>query len=159
MRDRRDFGGYELREMLCFSIVSWLRRFAKAGPKNESCEGSAAENVDKICITSARAGDLEVKNVKKTGMTGALLEAELGKICTTPARESDLEVKIVKMPWFGALLEVELGKICTTPARETNFCEKQAPCCMIRALLGVELRKICATPAHESDLEVKSVKT
>ena len=50
--------------MLCFSIISWLRRLAKAGPKNESCEGSAAQDVEKICTTPARESDLEVKIVK-----------------------------------------------------------------------------------------------
>ena len=107
--------------MLCFSIVLSLRRLAKVGPKNGSCEGSAAQDVDKICTTPARETDLEVKIVQnfwklsstkfaprlrarairkskslKTGGVGALLEVELDKICTTPARETDLEVKIVK---------------------------------------------------------------
>ena len=50
--------------MLYFSIVSWLRRLAKAGPKNGSCEGSAAQDVEKICTTPARESDLEVKIVK-----------------------------------------------------------------------------------------------
>ena len=60
----RDFGGQELREMLCFSIVLSLRRLAKVGPKNGSCEGSAAQDVDKICTTPARESDSEVKIVK-----------------------------------------------------------------------------------------------
>ena len=50
--------------MLCFSIVSWLRRFAKVAPKNGSCGGSAAQDVAKICTTPARESDLEVKIVK-----------------------------------------------------------------------------------------------
>ena len=50
--------------MLCFSIVLSLRRLAKVGPKNGSCEGSAAQDVDKICTTPARESDLEVKIVK-----------------------------------------------------------------------------------------------
>ena len=50
--------------MLCFSIVSWLRRLAKVGPKNGSCEGSAAQDVKKNCTTPARESDLEVKIVK-----------------------------------------------------------------------------------------------
>ena len=111
--------------MLCFSVVSWLRRLAKVGPKNGSCGGSAAQDVHKICTTPARQSDSDVKIVKKhfsklistkfaprlraraiwkskslkTGMPGALLEVDMCKICTTPARESDLEVKIVKAPW------------------------------------------------------------
>ena len=50
--------------MLCFSIVSWLRGFAKAGPKNGSCEGSAGQDANKICTTPARERDLEDKNIK-----------------------------------------------------------------------------------------------
>ena len=50
--------------MLCFSVVSWLRRLAKVGPKSKRCEGSAAQDVDKICTTRARESDSEVKIVK-----------------------------------------------------------------------------------------------
>ena len=48
----------------CFSIVSWLRGFAKSGPKNGSCGGSAAQDVDKFCATPARESDSEVKIVE-----------------------------------------------------------------------------------------------
>ena len=81
--------------MLCFSIVLSLRRLAKVGPKNGSCEGSAAQDVDKICTTPARESDSEVKIVKNWHVR-TLLEVDIDKICTTPARESDLAVKIVK---------------------------------------------------------------
>ena len=47
-----------------FSIVLSLRRLAKVGPKNGSCGGSAAQDVDKIFTTPARESDLEVKIVK-----------------------------------------------------------------------------------------------
>ena len=50
--------------MLCFSVVSWLRRVAKVAPKNGSCEGSAAQDADKNCTTPARESNLEVKIVK-----------------------------------------------------------------------------------------------
>ena len=98
-----------------FSIVLSLRRLAKVGPKNGSCEGSAAQDVDKICTTPARARAIRKSKSLKTGMIGALLQVEVDKICTTPARESDL-----KRGMLGALLEVELRKICTTPARESD---------------------------------------
>ena len=64
MRDIRDFGGSELRQTLCFSIVSWLRGLAKSAPKNGSCGGSAAPDVDKDCTTPARESDFEVKIVQ-----------------------------------------------------------------------------------------------
>ena len=102
---------------MCLSIVSWLRRFAKAAPKNGSCEGSVAQNVDKICTTPTRENDFEVKIVK-TGMFGALLEVELRKICTTPARESDSEAKIVKTP--GAR-DVFGGSKCVSRGRRRDF--------------------------------------
>ena len=76
-----------------FSIVSWLRRFAKVGPKSGSCGEAAAQDVDKISATPAGESDLESL---KRGTLGALLEFVSPKICTTPARENDLEVKIVK---------------------------------------------------------------
>ena len=50
--------------MLCLSIVSWLRGLAKSAPKNGSCEGSAAQDVNKICTRPARETDFEVKIVK-----------------------------------------------------------------------------------------------
>ena len=51
--------------MLCFSIVSWLRRFAKVGPKSGvvgriGCPRCQKKN----CTTPARESDLEVKIVK-----------------------------------------------------------------------------------------------
>ena len=80
--------------MLYFSIVLSFRKLAKVGPKNGSCEGSVAQDVDKIPRLRARA--IWKSKSLKTGMFGALLEVDIDKICTTPARESDLEVKIVK---------------------------------------------------------------
>ena len=50
--------------MLCFFFVLSLRRLAKVGPKNGSCGGSVAQDVDKICTTPARESDFEVKIVK-----------------------------------------------------------------------------------------------
>ena len=73
--------------MLCFSIVLWLRRLEKSGPKNGRVRRICRPRCAKICITPAREYDLGAR---------ALLEVEVAKICTTPARESDLEVRIVK---------------------------------------------------------------
>ena len=50
--------------MLCFFHSLWLRRLAKSAPKNGSCGGSAAQDVDKICTTLWRENELEVKIVK-----------------------------------------------------------------------------------------------
>ena len=84
-----------MRETLCFSIVLWLRRLEKSGPKNGRVRRICGPRCDKICTTPARESDLEVKSLKIDSV-GALLEVEVFKICTTPARKSDLEVRIVK---------------------------------------------------------------
>ena len=81
--------------MLCFSIVLWLRRLEKSGPKNGRARRICGPRCDKICTTPAARAIRKSKSLK-TGMVGALLEVDVGKICTTPARESDSEVKIVK---------------------------------------------------------------
>ena len=65
---------------------SWLRGFAKSGPKNGSCGGSAAQNVDKFAPRQRARAIRKLKSLK-TGMPGALLEVELTKICATSARE------------------------------------------------------------------------
>ena len=83
--------------MLCFTIVLWLRRLEKSGPKNGRVRRICGARGDRICTTPARQHDLESKSLKTDGL-GALLEVEVAKICTTPARECDLEVKIVKTP-------------------------------------------------------------
>ena len=54
-----------MREMLCFTIVLWLRRLEKSGPKNERVRRICGPRCDKICTTPARENDLEVKIVKK----------------------------------------------------------------------------------------------
>ena len=82
--------------MLCFTILLWLRRLEKSGPKNGRVRRICGPRGDKICTTPARQHHLEVKIVKITDGVGALLEVEVAKICTTPARQNDLEVKIVK---------------------------------------------------------------
>ena len=85
--------------MLCFSIVLWLRRLEKSGPKNGRVRRICGQDVTKFA-PRLRARTIRKSKSLKTGMVGALLEIDLDKICTTPARESDLEVKIVKN-WHG----------------------------------------------------------
>ena len=168
--------------MLCFSIVSWLRRFANVGPKSEV-------DADKFA-PRLRARAIWKSKPLKTGMPGSLLEVHLDKICTTPARESDLEVKTVKN-WhvgraFGSSSRQNLHHACARErfgsqnrlklARREHFWKfistKFAPRLRARAiwkskslkrgrfgaLLEVELRKICTTPARENNLEIKIVK-
>ena len=82
--------------MLCFSIVLWLRRLEKSGPKNGRVRRICGPRYDKICTTPARARTIRKSKSLKTERFGELLEVEVAKICTTPARQHDLEVKIVK---------------------------------------------------------------
>ena len=58
------FAGRNCAKCYVFSIVLFLGRFAKVGPKSGSCEGSVAQDVGKIRTTPARESDLEVKIVK-----------------------------------------------------------------------------------------------
>ena len=74
--------------MLCFTIVLWLRRLEKSGPKNGRVRTKFAPRL--------RASTIWKSKSLKTDGVGALLEVEVAKICTTPARQNDLEVKIVK---------------------------------------------------------------
>ena len=81
-----------------FFIVSWLRGFAKSGPKN----GSAKDRLPKMSTKFAprlRAGAIWKSTSLKAGGAGALLEVELRKICTTPARESDFCKKKHHAAW------------------------------------------------------------
>ena len=81
--------------MLCFSVVSWLRRSAKVGPKSEAARRIGCPRCRQN-LHHLRARAIRKSKSLKTGMFGALLEVELRKNCTTPARENDSEVKIVK---------------------------------------------------------------
>ena len=53
-----------MREMVCFSIVLWLRRLEKSARKNGRVRRICGPRCDKICTTPARGSDLEVKIVK-----------------------------------------------------------------------------------------------
>ena len=82
--------------MLCFSVVLWLRRFAKVAPKSEVVRRDGPPKMwTKFAPRLRERANRKSKSLK-TGMIGALLQVDIDKICTTPARESDLEVKIVK---------------------------------------------------------------
>ena len=121
-----DLAGRKCAKCCVFSIVLWLRRLEKSGPKNGRVRRICGPRCGKICTTPARQHHLEVKIVKnwrcestfgswgrqnlhhacaperfgsqnrKKQRFGALLEVEVAKICTTPARQNDSEVKIVK---------------------------------------------------------------
>ena len=103
--------------MLCFSVVLWLRRLAKVGPKSEVVRRircpRCRQNLHHAC-----ARELRKSKSLKTGIIRALLEVELRTICTTPARESDLEVKIVKN-WRSR--DVFGGSKCVSRGRRRDF--------------------------------------
>ena len=100
--------------------------------KNGSCEGSAAQDGDKICTTPARESDSEVKIVKAPWVR----RWSFAKFAPRLRARAIRKPKSLKHRGFGALLEIDLDKNCTTPARESDFDEKTAPRCMFGALFG-----------------------
>ena len=79
--------------MLCFSMVSWLRGLAKSAPKNGSCGGWAAQDVNKICTTPARESDLKVKIVKNWHVRSTFWSWTSQKLHHACARERFLRTK------------------------------------------------------------------
>ena len=86
---------------------SWLRWLGRSAPKNGRARRTCCPiEAGKICTTSARESDLEVKIVKNWGRGSIFGRSRRRKICTKPARESDSEVKIVKHKGPGTFFEV-----------------------------------------------------
>ena len=137
--------------MLRFSIVSWLRGHAKSAPNNGSCEGSAAQDVNKICAKPARESDLEVKIVKAPWVRstfGSWAPQNLHHACAQQRFGSENRWKLAWPEHFWNLGSAKFAPISKSKSLKLEGCG---------ALLEVELRKICTTPAPESDLEVKIV--
>ena len=86
-----------------------------------SCEGPAAQDVEKICATPARDSDLEVRIVKKLAVSGHFWKLSSAKFAPRLRARAIWKSKSLKAGRLGALLEVELRKICTTPARESGL--------------------------------------
>ena len=107
--------------MLCFSIVLSLRKLAKVGPKIGSCEGSVAQDVDKIRTTPARESDLEVKIVKSWQAPEHFWKLTSTKFAPRLRARAIWKSKSLKTGGVGTLLEVDIDKICTTPARESDL--------------------------------------
>ena len=110
--------------MLCFSIVLWLRRFEKSGPKNGRVRRICGPRCGKICTTPARQHDLKVKIVKNwrpRSTFGSWSRQNLHHACAPARFDTIWKSKSLKTDGLGALLEVEVAKICTTPARENDL--------------------------------------
>ena len=118
MRDMRDFAGQELRKMLCFSKVSWLRGLARAGQVRK-----AEVAKDRLPGSTKFASRLRVKSISTTLHVRNTFGSGGAQIRTTPARESYCigKSKSLKTGGSGALLEVEFGKIGTMPARKSDL--------------------------------------
>ena len=143
--------------MLCFSIVSWLRGFAKVGPKSEvvpriGCP-RCRQNLHHACARE-RFGS---QNRQKLACREHFWKLSFAKFAQRLRARAIWKSKSLKTGGAGALLAVELDKICTTPACERDL-EVEIVKTWFGALFEVQLRKICTTPARESDLEVKIVK-
>ena len=144
--------------MLCFSVVSWLRRFAKFR-KARWCGGSGGQDVDKICTTPARESDLEVKIVKNwrcRGTFGSWSRQNLHHACARERFGSQNREKLACSEHFWKFSSTKFAPRLRARAIRKSKSLKTG---MFGALLEVELRKICTTPTRESDLEVKIVKT
>ena len=100
--------------MLCFSIVLWLRRLEKSGPKNGRVRRICGPRCDKICTTLARESDLEVKSVKASEHFWKLKSR---KFAPRQRASAISKSKSLKTDSSGALLEVEVPEICTTPVK------------------------------------------
>ena len=85
------------------------------------CEGSAAQDVDKICATPARESDSEVKIVKNWRCRSTFRSGARQNLHHACPRERFGSQKSLKTGMPGPLLEVELRKNCTTPARESDL--------------------------------------
>ena len=110
--------------MLCFSIVLWLRRLEKSGPKNGRVRRICGPRCDKICTTPARGSDLEVKIVKKLRVREHFWKLKSRKFAPRLRASTIWKSKSLKTESLGALLEVEVAKICTTPARGSDLVVK-----------------------------------
>ena len=145
--------------MLCFSIVLSLRKLAKVGPKNGSCEGSAVQDVYKICATPARESDLEVKIVKNwrcRSTFGSSHRQNLHHACARERFGSQNRWKLACREHFWKLTSTKFAPRLRARAIWKSKSLKRG---RLGALLEVQLRKICTTPARANDSEVKIVKT
>ena len=82
-------------------------------------------DLDKICTTSARKSDLEVKILKKLAGPEHFSKLSFPKFAPRLRARAIWKSKSLKTGGVGALLEVQLDKICTTPARESDFYENK----------------------------------
>ena len=110
-----------MRETLCFSIVLWLRRLEKSGPKNGRVRRICGPRCDKICTTPARQHDLEVKIIKKLAWSEHFWKLKSPKFAPRLRASTIWKSKSLKTGMIGSLLEVEVAKICTTPARQHDL--------------------------------------
>ena len=105
----------------CFSIVLWLRRFEKSGPKNGRVRRICGPRCGKICTTPARQHDLKVKIVKNCRPRSTFGSWSRQNFAPRLRASTIWKSKSLKTDDLGALLEVEVAKICTTPARENDL--------------------------------------
>ena len=145
--------------MLCFSIVLWLRRLEKSGPKNERVRRICGPRCDKICTTPASQHDLEVKIVKNWQVRstfGSWSRQNLHHACA-PERFGSQNRK--KMAWSEHFWKLKSRKLAPRLRARAIWKSKSLKTDGARAVLEVEVFKICTTPARDNDLEVKIAKT
>ena len=144
--------------MLCFSIVLWLRRLEKSGPKNGRVRRICGPRCGKICTTPARQHHLEVKIVKNwrcESTFGSWSRQNLHHACA-PERFGSQNRK--KLAWSEHFWKFKMPNFAPRLRARTIWKSKSLKTDGLGALLEVEVAKICTTPARENDLEVKIVK-
>ena len=142
-----------------FSIVLWLRRLEKSGPKNGRVRRICGPRCGKICTTPARQHHLEVKIVKNWEVRstfGSWSRQNLHHACAPARFGSQNREKLRGSEHFWKL---KSSKFAPRLRATAIWKSKSLKAERFGALLEVEVAKICTTPARQHDLEVKIVKS
>ena len=145
--------------MLCFSIVCWLRRLEKSGPKNGRVRRICGPRCGKIGTTPAREKDLEVKIAKNWHGRSTFGSSRCQNLHHACAREGFGSQNRKKLAWSEHFWKFKMPKFAPRLRARTIWKSKSLKTESLGRLLEVEAAKICTTPARENDLEVKIVKT
>ena len=110
-----------MRELLCFSIVSWLRRLAKSAPKSEVVRRIGCQRCRqdlRHAVARERSGS---QNREKLAGSEHLWKLRSVKCAPGCGARVIQKPKSSKHRGFGALFEVELRKTCTTLCRQSDL--------------------------------------
>ena len=146
MRDIRDLADRNCARYYIFFINSWLRRFAKAGPKSEVKLRIGVQNIDKICIAPVYENDLEVKIVKNWGYRKFFWKKRPAKFAPC---------LLARAIWKSKSVKQSLGKFAARLRTRTIQMSKSLKIGKFEIFLEVDFAEICTTPVYENDLDIK----